>query len=153
MSNNILVKKIPLTKGKFALVDSQDFKWLKQWKWCFSSGYAERGVWDGNKIKKIKMHRIINQTPQGLETDHINRNTLDNRRSNLRTVNRRGNAVNGKLYATNTSGIKGVYWHKETQKWRAMISDADGKLIHLGLYFNINDAQLARDQGEQLYYR
>ena len=71
------MKKIPLTQKQFALVDDENFKWLNQWKWYFSNGYAMRGFRKNGKIIRLLMHREILKTPKGKDTDHINSNKLD----------------------------------------------------------------------------
>ena len=80
------VREIKLTQGKTALVDKDDFKRLSQYKWHYNSrGYATRQEYLGKvngkyKQKTICMHREVNNTPVGKDTDHINGNKLDNRR-------------------------------------------------------------------------
>jgi len=143
------MKRIKLSQNKFALVDDEDFDWLNQWRWWINdNGYAIRSVWKG---KKIRMHRLINQTPEGADTDHINRNKIDNRRGNLRTVTRSQNNMNTGLWKHNTSGVKGVTWDKFRYKWIAQIH-IKGKHIHLGRYEELDSAKLARKQGEESYY-
>jgi hypothetical protein len=75
------MKKIPLTQGKFAIVDDEDFEYLNRWKWYFAPvGYATRGDGHGRGNRTVVyMHRVVNKTTGGLVTDHINRNKLDNR--------------------------------------------------------------------------
>lgn len=135
---------IQLSQGKHAIVDDADFEWLNQWKWCFDSGYAVRRL----GVRKIKMHRLINQTPVGNDTDHINRNKLDNRRANLRTATRSENRFNSSLPSNASSGYKGVGIHSLTKKWRAQIS-VNGKRQHLGLFDTIDEAIKARRKAEQ----
>lgn len=146
---HFLMKLIPLTQGKLAIVDDTDFEYLNKWCWYYDSttGYARRG--EGNK--RIYMHRVINNTPKGLITDHINRNTLDNRRENLRTVSRAGNQRNHKLFSHNTSGYNGVSWSKIMRKWEAYIW-RDNKKINLGFFKNPGLAYSARLKGEILYW-
>ena len=79
------------------------------------------------------MHRVINQTPINMDTDHINRNKLDNRRCNLITVTRRQNQMNVGLRKDNTSGIKGVCWDKQSNKWRVSVK-ISGRQYYLGLF-------------------
>ena len=99
-------KRILLTKNKVAIVDDEDYEWLNQWKWKYhKDNYGYRTV---KYNKSIFMHRIINKTPDGLFTDHINREGLDNRKCNLRTVTRNQNIFNSKPRKNNTSGYKGV---------------------------------------------
>jgi hypothetical protein len=82
------MRKIPLTQGKFALVDDSDYAWLSQWKWHAHKDkngrlwYAER-IDRTRKPKIVKMHREILGTPKGLVVDHRNCNGLDNRRVNI----------------------------------------------------------------------
>jgi len=151
------MKKIQLTKGKFALVDDKDFEYLNQWRWLFSdTGYALRhqhiniGL-NKYKSKTIRMHRLINKTPDGFETDHINRNKLDNQKINLRTITHQKNSFNTGLRRSNTSGYKGVYWDKFNNKWRAEIK-INNKKISLGRFKNIKDALFAREVAERIYH-
>lgn len=115
-------KLIPLGKsGKFAIVDEEDYEWLSQWEWHLSRGYA-RSNSPKHKRKEVRaefMHRLINQTPEGFETDHIDRNKLNNKRSNLRTATRSINSQNRGMFKNNTSGYKGVYFIKKKNKWEA----------------------------------
>lgn len=149
------MKRIKLTQGKFTLVDNGDFEWLNQWKWYLNSkGYAMRGKRISGKQIMILMHRLINNTPEGLkfETDHINRDKLDNRRENLRTATRSQNKINTNLRKDNTSGYKGVSWNKNRNRWMAQLH-INGKHIHLGLYSTLQGAWLARKWGERIYFR
>ena len=97
------MKNIPLTKGKFAIVDDDDFEWLSKWKWFVNGRYASRSI---NKHQQITMHREIMHTPDDMETDHINRNGLDNRKENLRICTRSENQQN--KMKSNSTGFKGV---------------------------------------------
>ena len=147
------MKLIKLTQGKVAIVDDEDYEWLNQWKWyCNAQGYAVREQSVGkNKSKMIRMHRLINKTQEGYDTDHIDRNRLNNKRNNLRTVNHKENMFNLSMAKNNMSGHRGVNWHKESKKWRAYLQ-INHKQIYLGIYNTINEAILARKQGEKIYY-
>ena len=138
------MNKIQLTKGKYALVDDADFKWLNQWKWHFDGQYAAR-----KSPKKIYMHRLINLTPDSFETDHINRDKLDNRRSNLRSTMRSQNAFNVGLRPNNTSGFIGVSW--TANRWEAYIWK-DGFKIYLGRFKDKYEALKARKKAEEQYH-
>ena len=148
---------IPLRNSKkeiiaYAIVDDEDFEELNQFKWYCKDGYAKRnGVRENHKRYLIHMHRIINNTPEGLETDHINRNRLDNRKCNLRTAIGSQNQMNTGLRRDNVSGIKGVHWHKASQKWEVEIRvNTENK--YLGLYSTLQGAWLARRWGERMYW-
>lgn len=125
------MKKILLYRGKgTALVDDADYELVSQYRWHYDRGYAARTV---HGVGIEYMHRLINQTPRGLSTDHINSNKLDNRRSNLRTCNQTLNNANSRVRKDNTSGSKGVVWHKRNQKWQAQITVA-GRCKYLGQF-------------------
>ena len=102
------------------------------------------------KGEKIYMHRIINNTPKNLFTDHINRNKLDNRQSNLRSLSPSESSQNRGLFRNNTSGYRGVTWDKLNKKWLAQIY-TNKKQVCLGRYISIKDAILIRKQAELNY--
>lgn len=82
------------------------------------------------------------------DIDHINQNKSDNRITNLRVVSRSKNMHNVSLHKHNSSGYKGVSWHKPRQKWRAYIF-LDYKQLHIGLFDKIEDAVAARKRAER----
>ena len=142
------MKRIELTKGMVALVDDEDFGYLSRWRWKYhKDGYAVRGSTGGGNVY---MHRVINKTPQSLLTDHINRDGLDNRRCNLRTVNHSQNSFNTGNFKTNTSGVKGVTWNKARRKWQAQIN-VKRRCIYLGLFKDKAKAFDARLTAEVTY--
>lgn len=127
------MKQIPLTKGKFALVDDEDYEFLMQWKWHFQArGYAVRAS-ERPIQKKIWMHRVINNTPDAMQTDHIDGNRLNNQCVNLRTVNNACNQMNRKKSPNKSSVYKGVCFDVKNKKWEASIK-TDGKKISLGRF-------------------
>ena len=137
--------KIKLKDSVFAIVDDEDFDFLNQWKWHLlgkKSRYAFRNVVIDGKRKKILMHRFVNKTPEGFETDHINHNSLDNRKSNLRTVTKSQNQQSRRRNKKGSSKYKGVYWHKQHKKWCASIQ-VNKSRKHLGLFSSQEDAALA----------
>jgi len=113
------MKRIPLTQGKEAIVDDQDYEWLVQWNWCMNGGYAGRRA----RPNFYYMHKEIATKrlgfPSELKADHINGNPLDNRRENLRSATQQMNGINAGLCSTNTSGFKGVA--PEKGQWSAQI--------------------------------
>jgi hypothetical protein len=104
------MKYIELTQGKQAIIDDADFNLLSRYKWGFNSRYARNSNFQS-------MQSFLIDNPNGLEIDHINRNTLDNRRSSLRLCSRNENLANREKFKNNKSGYKGVSWNKQYQKW------------------------------------
>jgi len=145
------MKEIKLTQNKVALVDDKDYEWLSQWKWCVRKGsntfYAFRNIKVWGKWKVIQMHREILGFihGDGKLTDHKNRNGLDNQKTNLRLTNRSLNAINSKLFNTNSSGYRGVYQDKRDSAWWAQIRVNYVK-IHCGRYLDPVTAALAYDR-------
>lgn len=80
--------------------------------------------------------------------DHLDRVRDNNRISNLREVNQSCNMKNSSLYSTNKSGVAGVYWNKDAEKWHARVIDKNGKRVHLGHFIDLQDAVKARYDGE-----
>ena len=81
--------------------------------------------------------------------DHINRDRLDDRISNLRDVSNLENNRN-KKYKPSSSGVTGVLWYKRNSKWVAKIR-VEGKLLHLGYFYNLEDAIKVRKEAEIKY--
>ena len=135
---------IPLTQGKFAIVDAEDYDRLNRYQWhackCKSTYYACRV--EGGKT--IRMHREIMHAPKGVIVDHINHNGLDNRKGNLRLCTHAQNCYNQRASSTGTSKYKGVCWHKCNRKWIARIR-CDGKFYNLGDFENEIEAAKAYD--------
>ncbi len=112
------MKHIPLTQGKFAIVDDEDYEYLMQWKWyALRNGntyYAVRNFRGSAQSKarqgKILMHRIIAQTSPGAHTDHENHNGLNNRKTNLRQCTFGENQYNRLPTDNCRSQYRGVCW-------------------------------------------
>ena len=143
------MKEIPLTQGQVAIVDDEDFERLIQYSWhtVNKRGIPKYATARINK-RNILMHREICQTPKGMETDHINHNGLDNRKSNLRICTTSQNAQNRLKDKRNISGYKGVgkcISKRCSYEWRAEIK-IDGKKIHLGLFHDPQKAAIAYDK-------
>ena len=109
-------------------------------------GYARYKV--GIKNKTYYAHRIIFLYHHGYLpkfVDHINGNSADNRIENLRPASQSQNSSNAKRFKTNTSGVKGVYWDKDTKKWRARVC-LNYKMIQAGSYDTLEEAAKAVKQ-------
>lgn len=136
--------------GKFALVDDEDFERINKYRWHFSGPYARCCIYLGGgrknqKIRNILMHRIVMNTPEELHTDHINRNTIDNRKINLRICTPAENVRNSKKSKNNTSGFTGASWSKDKKKWVARIV-FNYKQIIIGYFKNKREAAKAYDR-------
>lgn len=141
------MKEIPLYGGLVVIVDDEDYEALSTYKWYSQNLYAVRNV-DGGQIR---MHRVILDAPPDLQVDHVNMNTLDNRRANLRLATRGQNGANRKSYKNSTSPLKGVCWHKRDQYWRAQIR-ANGRVKHLGCFNTQEEAHAAYCAAAEKYH-
>lgn len=130
LSPSVSYRTIPLTKGQVAIVDAADYDWLMQWKWHAgwnphtNSYYAKRservaGEDGASRIITYRMHRELLGLKRGdPHGDHVRpADTLDNRRSNLRLASCSQNKANSRKHSNNTSGFKGVSWHKDVKKY------------------------------------
>jgi len=153
------MKTIPLTQGKVALVDDGDFEIVNKYNWFFSptgTGYAHHTVYMGYKKSPtaIQMHRLIMAPPEGMFVDHINHDTLDNRRQNLRLCTRTENLRNQKGYKRRVNleleGIKGV----GKTKWGGYVATIyrDGKNRSLGTYKTIPEAAEAYNKAAREHH-
>jgi hypothetical protein len=138
------MKKIPLTQGKFALVDDEDYELVSKFKWCAwkSHGnifYAQRNSKTKNGWRPLLMHTFL-MKEKGI--DHINNIGTDNRRENLRLCNQSQNTANARKHKNCSSKFKGVCWHKCANKWFAQIHEK-GTEIYLGLFEKEIDAAKA----------
>jgi hypothetical protein len=124
-----MTKQIPLTRGQHALVDDVDYQRVMQHKWFAhynksnKAFYAKRGV--GGHMQTLA--GFVVNAPIGTVVDHINHDTLDNRRSNLRVVTRAENGRNQKPRMYATTG-RGVCYIPERQRWRATFT-VNGKRL------------------------
>lgn len=136
------MKTIQLTKGFEAIVDDEDYDFLSRFKWHASKGksawYARRMPWNGDKQVCMFMHRELMQCPDGYQVDHINHNTLDNRRSNLRICTASQNTTYKRLMPTR-SGHRGVSWNERYKRWKVQCG-FNGKLHFFGYYDDPEEA-------------
>lgn len=144
-------RTIALTQGQVAIVDEADYEWLSQWNWCAAfakttgTHYAMRTISLGKgRQRTVRMHREILGLGYGdrREGDHINLDSLDNRRINLRISERRENARNRGVRKDSSTGIKGVYFYRKTNKYFAKIT-VSGKHIYSRYFEKIEDATAA----------
>jgi len=148
-------KVIPLTQGKVAVVDAEDYEWLSRYKWHVFRPkdifYAARHEYAGEP--RTSLHREIMKLTKGdgKIIDHKNRNGLDNRKGNLRVASRSLNGHNCKLQSHNKSGFRGVFFNKRDKTFQAQIKYQKQK-IHCGSYRDILSAAAAYDRAAIKYY-
>ena len=137
------MRRIPLGHGLFATVDAVDYKKLSKYKWCANTkrgtAYALRHTKEG---RIVYMHRQIMRAPKGSIVDHIDHNTLNNRRCNLRLVTPEQNYANAGPRG-GASGYVGVY--PCGKRWMAKIV-CRGKRFYLGRFDDPVEAAKARDR-------
>lgn len=137
---------IPLTKGKYAIVDLEDYHKVQQFLWIAhkdkNTMYARRALPRvGGKQRDEKMHHaIVGKPPSGMTVDHINGNGLDNRKCNLRIVTNRENCMN--RHVPSSGSYPGVTWNKRARVWNAQ-ARIGGKHVHIGTYRSEEDAYAA----------
>ncbi len=141
----------PKYPNTLAQVDDSDYDWLNQWKWtataCTERIYVRRVV--GGKM--LSMHRFIMNPPKDMVVDHIDGNTMNNQRGNLRVCGQVQNLWNQRRHVSESSKYKGVSFHKTKNKFQSRIS-VNGKLIHLGTFGSEIDAAMAHDEAAKKYH-
>lgn len=118
-----MTKEVPLTQDKVALVDDEDYDRVCAHRWCFHNirGY-HRAVSRING-ELVSMADFILGVISGQEVDHINHDTLDNRRENIRPCTRSQNLMNArKRTGQCSSRFKGIWWDKSVERWHAEIT-------------------------------
>jgi len=153
------MKKIKLTKNKFTIVDDEDYEKLRLYTWHATpvrkghkGFYATTNVKiSHNKYKKSRMHREIMQPQTGMVIDHIDGDSLNNQRSNLRICTVSENVRNCSLYKTNTSGFKGVHWNQKKKRWVARVR-LNGKAVLNKMFVEKIDAVKAYNEKAKEYF-
>jgi hypothetical protein len=130
--------------GRTVVDDSETWTLRFSWSRHNLNGYVYASR--GEKGQTRLLHReLLGVTDPLILVDHINGDTLDNRRGNLRVVTRSQNAFNAKVHRDNKTGFKGVYFDKQTGLYRAQIM-AEGKRVSLGRYATPEEAAEAYDK-------
>jgi len=142
---------------KTVWIDLEDYDKIKEYKWYVKKDYysgcfyvSSHDLTTKNK-KSIRLHRIVMDAKSDQIIDHVNHDTLDNRKQNLRFCSHQENMRNkGKLKNT-SSKYKGVSFHKRDKIYTAHIT-IDKKLIHLGTFKNEIQAAMAYDEAAVKYF-
>ncbi len=154
--NNLVIKYVTCKGEKIPTIIDKEYEFLFKDTWTGSDNgngiiYVHRKTkkGEGGKPKKIYLHRVLAGAVEGEIVDHINRNPLDNRRSNLRITSRTINNINRGKNKTwkgrpTSSAYRGVSWNKEMKMWQASFW-FDSKQRHLGYFAEEEDAARAYD--------
>jgi len=152
------MKLIELSQNRVACVDGEDFEWLSKWTWHYvrakraKTGYARRMSGTRPHRQIILMHQAIwARHGKFSQVDHINGCGCDNRKRNFRPANASTQNANRRRPSNNTSGIKGICWYKQTERWKAHIR-VDKKSLHLGYFIRKKDAIAARRTAELKHF-
>lgn len=138
---------VPLSRGQVAVIDASDVSLIAGRKW-----HAQRGphTWyaaanetapDGKRTL-VRMHRLIIGAAPDVVVDHIDSNGLNCRRHNLRVATHAENMRNRRIGVNNTSGFKGVHWHRRKGQWMAQIR-VDTRNVYLGMFTDPVEAHRA----------
>lgn len=147
-----IVKIFFRKKDGYFLIDKDDFEKVSRYTWYLNqNGYAYSG-------SSIKAHHVVKgKPPEGMVTDHINRNRLDNRRNNLRHVTQQENNLNrnsrDRVNKNKMLGIK-VYKGKRKTTYYVDLHDENNKTCHFGKFSSLEEAIEARDKAyKQIWER
>lgn len=134
---------VPLTQGKFAIIDAEDWPLVGQFKWYARRDgprwYAQRG----DNRSSVHLHRFILDAPDELSVDHINGDGLDNRRENLRLATQSQNHANTPARKDNRLGLKGVS-RRSARSYAAEVARG-GQRYYLGRFRTAEAAARAYD--------
>lgn len=135
----------------YAIIDIEDVDKIKSYKWSeANTGYATTQI-DYKDI--ILMHRLImSVSDRNIEVDHIDRNRLNNKKSNLRITDRQDNARNIKIQINNSSGVSGIHYDNERDKWKSQIYKGGKAIVNIR-FDSFDDAVKERIKNESIYYK
>ena len=145
-----MTKEIELTQGYKAIVDDDVYEELNQQKWCVHLMKRDGKAY-ATRLLRLH-HAIVGIPPKGYVVDHINGDGLDNRRENLRIISIQDNTRWQKVNKNNTSGYRGVSFHKAKQRCDASIR-ANKRKVHLGRYKTAEEAARAYDKAAKEHYK
>ena len=134
--------RIPLSQGKFAIIDEEDFEEVSRHKWHIAGADRNYAL---STSKRLRMHRLIVKASPGEIVDHANCDGLDNRRENLRITTHALNIANQRPIRGGVSRYKGVSKLRSDESWYAYITK-DKKRTHLGSYNSEEEAAMAYDR-------
>lgn len=135
-------------RGGSTTIDAEDLHLLNGRKWRIDTkGYV--ACFD-DKVYLL-LHRLVNKTPDGFDTDHRDGVRTNNVKRNLRTLTRSQNTKNRSMSKSNTSGYTGVKWNTRSKKWLVYIT-VDYRAIYLGGYLDKEKASLVYQQAAAKHF-
>ena len=134
-----------------AIIDIDDVDRIKEYKWYAKNCRDTSMYCTSNAVGQLHRFLLNLEKSDNILVDHINGNTLDNRKSNLRLCTNQENIRNCKVPKNNTSGHKGVYWVANRNKWAAQIT-INNKTISLGRFNTLDEAVEKRKQAAIEHY-
>ena len=135
-------------------IDEEDLVLIKPYKWFKQRNknggrYALAHVYRNGKRTSLYMHKLIMDSPKGMEIDHVNGDGWDNRKCNLRVCTRQQNTFNQHRVSP-TTGYRGVYLKRNKNYYAGL--EFNGKGVHLGIYKTAKEAAKAYNEGAKKYY-
>ena len=140
-----------LANGKQFIIDSDMYPLIENIKFYLVYGDRVDRVPYISDAKGNLLHTYIMPKIKGMEIDHVNMDTMDNRKSNLRICTHQQNQMNQDLQKNNTSGVTGVSYYKPRGKYRDRIKIGQHD-IHLGYYKTFQEAVQARNVGMECMF-
>lgn len=147
------MKQLKLTTGQITYVDDDVYEEVSKFNWRLdpTNKHVVRTIGPKNKRRSLRLHRFVIKAQTGQLVDHIDGNTLNNTRDNLRFADKSTNGMNRDKQINNTSGYKGVTFHKQMNKWHAQLC-CKGKQYSLGLFELAIDAAKAYNEAALLHF-
>lgn len=142
---------IQLPRNLAAIVDDEDYDFIASMKWSVSRSDQISERWYASRSRSsvtTYMHRLIAGAQQGVQVDHMNGDSLDNRRANLRFASQSQNNANAR-FKRGVSGLRGVYLERGT--FRAQVNE-HGRTVHIGNFTTATEAAFARDRAARNLY-
>ena len=143
---------IPLTHGRFALIDDEDYKKASKWRWRVIQNRYVEGRRLTNQKENIRLHRLILDAPKDMDVDHIDYDGFNNQKSNLRLCTTAQNIQRQRPQTrSKTSRHRGVFWDKSRNRWTAKVRKC-GKDILIGRFkTEIEAVKIWNEKAKELF--
>lgn len=144
--------RIALTKGQWSWIDEEDYPSVSRFKWCANE--KECGTYAVTYVRGygyLTLHSFLMQPPPGKVVDHIDGDSLNNRRSNLRVVTQSQNLMNKRVRRNTVLRFKGVNWDKSRGKWMVKVQK-EREVIWIGRFDDEIDAALAYNEAARIHF-